>query len=108
LSLCLCLFPSLPPTPSLPPPSLCVACVCIYVPRNIHKGQRRSSGALLCHSLPYSLETKAPSVPGAGMAASKPQWSSCTHFPQHSGYQHTCDHPWGLERRSLCLCSKHS
>lgn len=67
-------------SPTLAPPPCCMCgCLC---PRA--KVEARGC-VLLSHSLPYSLETRSHTEPGAGPAASKPQRSSCLYLSHSSG-----------------------
>jgi hypothetical protein len=108
--------------------SLCVCmcicmCMCLYACMCLwwmcgqvymFRGQRRMSGVLIHHSLPYSLETGSLTEHGARLAV----WGPLTTllFPPWqcwylqvweatSGFLHECQ---GLELRSSCLGSKHS
>lgn len=44
---------------------------------------RRRAGVLFYCSPSYSIETRSPIEPGAGLAASKPEGSSCSPPPPH-------------------------
>lgn len=44
------------------------------------KGERKTLGILLYHSLPYSLATGSLTKPEGTLVASKPQRSSCLHL----------------------------
>lgn len=90
---------------------VCVWCMCMCVQACVHGGQVKILGVLLCHSLPYSFETESLD-PGASLATSQPQWSSCL-CPDSTGvtYKHEAIPsffiwPPGSELRSLCLLSK--
>jgi hypothetical protein len=61
-------------------------CMCVFMSMYMHEcalphsSHRRTLGVLLYYSLPYPLEARSLTEPGARLAASKPQRSSCPHL----------------------------
>jgi hypothetical protein len=83
--------------------------VCTFV----HGGHRKTLYVLLYHPLPLSLETESLSEPGAGLAASKSQWSLCVPSVPSGGVAGNVSYTWiftwvlGSEGRPSCLHNKH-